>query len=255
MNDIRLAPGPALNPAHTSRTYTNFPTLHLGSHVLLLRQAWPEDLVSPSVAQGVGPLHDFGTQGEVLTVSDHQGHTVAAMRVNIRFGEALPDPQSSPWPGAMASLRTALRYSRLGWLETGSARLQTGSKAMTSLRAALLWHGLVRLLERNGLGFALGVSFAPPSDADAPVTDMLPLLLERHGLPPEFSSRPSKYAWRPPQGLVAEGEPEDRLPADLREALRRGAKLCGDPLTEANGDLRFFWVAHRTLLQHGMPLI
>ena len=220
----------------------------------MLRPRWPEDLSLPPATQHLGSLSAFGVTGEVLTLSDHQGHTVAAVCVTLRKWEGLPDPASSPWPGALASLRTALRYSRMGWLETGPASLQPTSDSLLALRAGMVWHGIIRLMERNGLGFALGLSIAPPTDADAPVSDMLPLLLERHGLPAEFTHRPGKYIARASRASRAEAQPEALLPVDLREALRRGAKLCGEPLRDGSGQWAYFWVAHRTVLLQGLPL-
>jgi hypothetical protein len=146
-----------------------------------------------------------------------------------------------------------LRYSRLGWLETGPASLQTGNAGEVTMRAALLWQGLVRLMERNGLGFALGLSITPPNDADAPVTDMLPALLDKYGLSEEFAYRPTKFAIRTVPAPMAVVDPETALPADLREALRRGARLCGEPQVGSKQQFSFFWVAHRTLLQAGLP--
>jgi hypothetical protein len=216
--------------------YTNFPTVLIAGHTLMLRRNWPEDLFETPRFEENTLLKRFGTEGEVLTVNDTQGQTVAALWVRVHRNEPLPESGSAAWPGALSSLRTALRYSRMGWLEVGPI---VAAPALSHFVAALVWQGLQRLIDRNGVGFALGLC-GPAS----PVTSMLPLLLERHGLDPEFAYRPHKF--RGPSTPAAplavhQAEPEVFLPPDLREALRRGAKLCGEPVVNPQGEAFYFW--------------
>jgi hypothetical protein len=232
-------------PMHVA--YTNFPTILIAGHTLMLRRRWPEDLHEAARDIESPLLAHFGTTGEVLTLSDAQGQTIAALWVHVHRDEPLPESGSAAWPGALSSLRTALRYTRMGWLEVGPIfTAATANEAQEGQRlshfvAALIWQGIQRLLDRNGLGFALGLSIAPPTDADAPVTDMIPLLLEKHGLDPEFAYRPHKFTGAQAPAAIRHAEPEAFLTCDLREALRRGAKLCGEPAVNPQGQAYFFW--------------
>lgn len=223
--------------------YTNFPTVLIAGHTLMLRRNWPEDLIEGVRQTEIPLLQKFGTEGEVMTLNDAQGQTAAALRVRVHRHEPLPESGSAAWPGALSSLRTALRYTRMGWLEVGPLVAAPADSVPSHFVAALVWQGLQRLIDRNGLGFALGLSVAP-----AHVTATIPLLLERHGLDPEFAYRPHKFGGnQAPAAPLAphQAEPEIALPADLREVLRRGAKLCGEPLLNPQGDAFYFWVLTR----------
>jgi hypothetical protein len=234
--------------------YTNFPTVLIAGHTLMLRRNWPEDLIESPRRTENPLLLRFGTEGEIMTVNDAEGQTVAALWVRVHRNEPLPESGSAAWPGALSSLRTAMRYSRMGWLEVGPI---VAVPALSHFVAALVWQGLQRLIDRNGLGFAIGLCIAPPYEVAASenpgnpsdaVTAMLPLLLERHGLDPEFAYRPHKF-WRPSTPVaplaVHQAEPEVLLPPDLREALRRGAKLCGEPALNPQGEAFYFWALAR----------
>jgi hypothetical protein len=245
MNALKALDSPPTQPrASETQTYTNFPTIVVAGHTLMLRRSWPDDLSHPTRNQASHLIHQFGTEGEVLELSDRSGQTLAAQWIRVHRNDPLPESGSSAWPGSLSSLRTALRYSRLGWLEIGPLHVDASGQskgAMKPLVTALMWLGLQRLLERNGLGFALGLACVPPSDADAPVTDMVPALLEKYGLHPEFGYQPRKFPSRhSPQSARTDSE-EPRVPAELREALRRGAKLCGEPHCDAEGNAWFFW--------------
>jgi hypothetical protein len=224
--------------------YTNFPTVQLAGHTLLLRRSWPEDILNQDRENSVSLINHFGTTGEVLELSDGTGQTIAAQWIQVHRNDPLPESGSSAWPGSLSSLRTALRYSRLGWLEIGPLRTLDNTQLTPMQQAlvpALMWQGIQRLLERNGLGFALGLACLPPSDADAPVTDMVPTLLERYGLDPEFGYQPRKFPGMKSAYGNTEKPIESCLPVDLREALRRGARLCGEPYMDSQGHGWFFW--------------
>jgi len=234
--------------------YINFPTWHLGNHVLMLRPSWPDDLPEPAIPPiPNGPI-GFGQKGAILTAIDKEGRTVVALQVMPHWRDGLPDFLATPWPGALASLHTALRYTGMGWLEAGPMAFSPVETEFNAIRATLLWEGLIRILERNGLGFVLGVESGGTPDADAPISDLVPRLLEVYGLPDEFAYRPKKF--RPTvtysSTLNACSNEEHQLkailPLALREALTRGARLTGEPLLDSLKNRQFFWVGYHGAL-------
>jgi hypothetical protein len=235
-----------LGSGHTGSpfTYTNFPTILIAGHALMLRRNWPEDFSEEKRENAIPLLNHFGTTGELLELSDASGQAIAAQWIKVHRNDPLPESGSSAWPGALSSLRTAMRYSRLGWLEVGPLHTAISgrpTRPVSHFIAALMWQGIQRLMDRNGLGFALGLSVVPPPDVDSPITDMIPLLLERHGLDPEFGYQPRKFAASKSPWITLQTYTEACLPNDLRESLRRGAKLCGEPHHDPQGNHWFFW--------------
>jgi hypothetical protein len=170
----------------------------------------------------------------------------------------------------LSPLLTALRYSREGILEMGAPVFAPGSDP--EKLAGLVWTGLIRYLERNGLGFVLGQDALaqPPAAAMA-----WSRLMDLHGLHPdlEVETRPafrsgsfdtgagplSRSRESSPDGTDGgSGDSRETLlgacPTGLREALRRGCRLACEPAQDpATGCLDFLWVASRDMLQNGEP--
>ncbi|HKP96001.1 MAG TPA: hypothetical protein VJ385_09620 [Fibrobacteria bacterium] len=165
----------------------------------------------------------------------------------------------------LAPLLTALRYSREGILEMGVPTLSPGCDAAKASR--LLWSGMIRYLERNGLGFVIGRENLSMGSEEA--RDW-PHLMEAHGLHPDLqmetrSAFDSRGAMRLEPKAPAGGAPAGRAPAagqrtpalrgwpaGLQEALRRGCRLACEPaFNAAAGCLEFVWVASRDMLESG----
>ncbi|MEO7426298.1 MAG: hypothetical protein ABI036_14005 [Fibrobacteria bacterium] len=158
----------------------------------------------------------------------------------------------------LSPLLTALRYSREGILEMGVPTLASGTDQGKSAR--LLWAGLIRYLERNGIGFVIGRENLSIRSEDA---HAWPRLMEAHGLHPDLqmetrpaydsrgtlraASGPGLNGSTPSQGA---GTPSLRSwPAGMQEALRRGCRLACEPAFHAAaGCLEFVWVASRDML-------
>jgi hypothetical protein len=178
----------------------------------------------------------------------------------------------------LSPLLTAMRYSREGVLEMGAPVFAPG--AHPEKLAGLLWTGLIRYLERNGLGFVLGLEALPQPPVAAKNWGRL---MEDHGLHPDLEVE-ARSAFRSgpfttgigfladsressPDGSDAVGErANDRAwestgeasascrasTANLSEALRRGCRLASEPAYDpATGSLLFLWVASRDMLQGG----
>lgn len=161
----------------------------------------------------------------------------------------------------LSPLLTALRYSREGILEMGVPAFTPDCDL--SKGASLLWSGMIRYLERNGLGFVIGMESLSMAMERA---HAWPRLMESHGLPPELQVE-TRSAWNPrgfqESGSMRNGSPSaaevpatdyawSHLPAGFQEALRRGCRLACEPaFNAAAGCLEFVWVASRDMLQSG----
>jgi hypothetical protein len=153
----------------------------------------------------------------------------------------------------LSPLLTALRYSREGILEMGVPTLASGTDQSKSAR--LLWAGLIRYLERNGIGFVIGRENLSIRTEEV---HAWPLLMESHGLHPDLQmeTRPaydSRGTLRTDAAGSQAGAPSLRSwPAGMQEALRRGCRLACEPaFNAAVGCLEFVWVASRDMLETG----
>ena len=193
---------------------------------------------------------------EFLMLRSHDGALRAVCRLmRLDGGNPIRNPLASG-RFHLSPLLTALRYSREGILEMGVPAVASGQDAAKAAR--LLWTGMIRYLERNGLGFVIGREILSMRAQDA---HAWPGLMEAHGLHPDlqletrsaFSSRAAGLSAR-----VAEGRPDREAgsphgwPAGLQEALRRGCRLACEPaFNAAAGCLEFVWVASRDMLESG----
>ncbi len=151
----------------------------------------------------------------------------------------------------LSPLLTALRYSREGILEMGVPTLASGSDQAKSAR--LLWTGMIRYMERNGIGFVIGRENLSIRTEEV---HAWPSLMETHGLHPDLQleTKPaynSRGALRPEAQVAVQASPSLRSwPAGLQEALRRGCRLACEPaFNAAIGCLEFVWVASRDMLE------
>lgn len=145
----------------------------------------------------------------------------------------------------LSPLITALRYSREGIVEMGApAYCHTGDS--TKL-AELLWVGLIQYLERNGVGFVIGLDSLSNELTGAKA---LPQLMSKYGLHPDLEV---DIRYRP-QGNKANSQSEINfesfpLPPSLGEALRRGCRLAAEPIfNDATNRWEFIWVSSRDML-------
>lgn len=175
---------------------------------------------------------------------------------------------ANPIPNPLASgrfhlspLLTALRYSREGILEMGAPAFAVGCD--TAKAARLLWTGMTRFLERNGLAFVIGRDALPAIGETRPAWNGL---MAAHGLPPDLETEtlPGFRAWETAAtpaltgldcdpGSRLSGEPLRLWPAGLQEALLQGCRLACEPAwNPASAALEFIWVASRDMLgEHG----
>lgn len=147
-------------------------------------------------------------------------------------------------------LITAMRYTREGILEMGTAVFAKGSDQ--DHLARLIWTGTVRYMERNGLGFVLGREFLPLTSGHSGDWENL---MEAHGLHPDLEVEtrfPPATGLRAPAMPATRQDPTLSLPAGLREALRRGIRLACEPILDAaTGCHEVTWVASRGMLEAG----
>lgn len=197
----------------------------------------------PGIAEpSAVPLCDF------LLLCDRDGAPQGVIRVlphgSRDFSRFAPQARLAYGP-----LFTALRYAALGAAEVGPlvlspeaarrARASENGRASEAGRGpedemiAALWGALPAYLKSRNLDFALGWETARPASEEQTAR-----LVEEFAV--FGASRAGKFAGRPAASAPEGGRAW--LPPGLREALRRGARLAGDPLRQSGGDCDFLWV-------------
>jgi hypothetical protein len=181
---------------------------------------------------------------EFLTVRSQDGRLQAVCRL-MRLDR--DNPVAHPLKAGrfhLSPLLTALRYTREGVLEMGVPAIAPGAHPENQTR--LVWAGMIRYLERNGLGFVIGLDTLPhPS---GPVREWA-RLMDSHGLHPDLEVETRAPAASASADALASQEAPMRPPAGLQEALRRGCRLASEPaFNPASGNLEFVWVASRDML-------
>ncbi len=167
----------------------------------------------------------------------------------------------------LSPLLTALRYSREGILEMGVPVFAAG--ADPEKLARMIWTGTIRFMQRNGLGFVIGLDVLrhQPGAGEA-----WGRLMDVHGLHPDLEvearsvlrsgSADSGHRFLSVPGIQEDARKEEvalesglgNWPAGLREALRRGCRLACEPgFNAGTGCLEFVWVSSRDMLESGEP--
>jgi hypothetical protein len=185
------------------------------------------------------PLCDF------LLACDRSGKAAGVCRVLPHaprdFSRFAPDAKQ-----VYAPIFTALRYAGLGILEAGALTVDPEVPRLGGGEAVCraLWEGLRRYMDSHAMAFALGRETARPAGSGA--EEQAARLWEEYGLFAEARTRKFEGLSHKAR-LSAPALPW--LPAGLREALRRGARLAGEPAPRLGGDYEFLWVAARNALE------
>lgn len=145
----------------------------------------------------------------------------------------------------LSPLLTALRYSREGLVEMGAPAFRADFDAAKA--AQLMWEGVIQYLERNGLGFVVGLDSLSNQFNHF---DILPRLMEMYGLHPDLEVETHRPFYRKSiSGTVPLHFDLPALPESLVEALRRGCRLAAEPLAnEVTNRWEFIWVSSRDIL-------
>jgi len=145
----------------------------------------------------------------------------------------------------LSPLLTALRYSREGLVEMGTAAFHPDFDSTRS--AQLLWEGVIQYLERNGLGFVVGMDSL---SCQINHFDILPRLMETYGLHPDLEVEPNRSFNRKTISNTRSFNFDlPTLPPSLVEALRRGCRLAAEPIAnELTNRWEFIWVSSRDML-------
>jgi hypothetical protein len=190
---------------------------------------------------------------EFLTVRSRRGRLEAVCRL-MRLDRDNPLGQTlKAGRLRLSPLITAIRYTRKGILEMGAPVFAPGCNP--DRLAGILWTGVVRHMERNGLGFVVGQEVLAHNPGDAKDWARL---MDAHGLHPDLEVETRSVFRSGPAGsrsLPSPAAPQDparNWPVGLREALRRGCRLACEPeLNPVSGSHEFVWVASREMLEDG----